>query len=326
MTEARLSDMIVPSKFNAYVQRLTTEKSQLFQSGIITDLTSTIDAEIAGKTVNMPFFNDLDSSDAEVVIDDTTNLAVSGITTGQDVAVKLLRAKAFGASDLSGDLAGADPIAAIAGRFANWWSLRMQKALLSTLAGAMGAANMSGNVNDISGGSGGAEYFDADAFIDSVFLLGDEAGGLSAVSVHSNTLKAMIKADLIDYEKDSEGQLTIPTYMGKTVIVDDSMPVSGSGNNRIYTTYIFGQGAVGYGEKSPKVPVEVERQALVGMGQEYIVNRRQWVMHPRGIKWLGGTQAGVTPTNDELATTTNWTRVYDPKQIRIVSFKHKLAP
>ena len=57
-----------------------------------------------------------------------------------------------------------------------------------------------------------------------------------------------------------------------------------------------------------------------------IVNRRQWVMHPRGVKWLGGTQAGVTPTNAELATATNWTRVYDPKQIRIVAFKHKLAP
>jgi hypothetical protein len=73
------------------------------------------------------------------------------------------------------------------------------------------------------------------------------------------------------------------------------------------------------------VPVEVERQALKGMGQEYIVNRRQWVMHPRGVKWLGGTQAGVTPSNTELATATNWQRVYDPKIVRIVAFKHMLA-
>jgi hypothetical protein len=60
-------------------RQLTSEKSRLFQSGIITDLTSVIDAEIAGKTVNMPFFNDLDAADgnAEVVIDDTTDLTVS---------------------------------------------------------------------------------------------------------------------------------------------------------------------------------------------------------------------------------------------------------
>ena len=325
MTETRLADMIVPTKFNKYVQVLSTQKSELFQSGIITDLTSVIDAEIEGKTVNMPFFNDLDASDAEQVLDDSTDLTVSKMTTGQDVAVKLLRGKAFGSTDLAADLSGADPIDAIANRFADWWNKRMQTALLATLAGAMGSTDMAANVNDISALTGGAEFFDADSFIDSAFLLGDEQGGLSAVAVHSLTLKAMVKADLIDFVPDSQGKLTIPTYLGKTVIVDDSMPVSGAGANRVFTTYIFGPGAVGFGEKSPKVPVEVERQALKGMGQEYIVNRRQWVMHPRGIKWLGTNQAGVTPANSELADVANWKRVYDPKIVRIVAFKHKLA-
>jgi hypothetical protein len=325
MTETRLADMIVPTKFNKYVQVLSTQKSELFQSGIITDLTSVIDAEIEGKTVNMPFFNDLDASDAEQVLDDNTDLTVSKMTTGQDVAVKLLRGKAFGSTDLAADLSGADPIDAIANRFADWWNKRMQTALLATLAGAMGSTDMAANVNDISALTGGAEFFDADSFIDSAFLLGDEQGGLSAVAVHSLTLKAMVKADLIDFVPDSQGKLTIPTYLGKTVIVDDSMPVTGAGANRVFTTYIFGPGAVGFGEKSPKVPVEVERQALKGMGQEYIVNRRQWVMHPRGIKWLGTNQAGVTPANSELADVANWKRVYDPKIVRIVAFKHKLA-
>ncbi|MEY9138512.1 hypothetical protein ABIE79_010040 [Bradyrhizobium diazoefficiens] len=325
MTETRLADMIVPTKFNKYVQVLSTQKSELFQSGIITDLTSVIDAEIEGKTVNMPFFNDLDASDAEQVLDDTTDLTVSKMTSGQDVAVKLLRGKAFGSTDLAADLSGADPIDAIANRFADWWNKRMQTALLATLAGAMGSTDMAANVNDISALTGGAEFFDADSFIDSAFLLGDEQGGLSAVAVHSLTLKAMVKADLIDFVPDSQGKLTIPTYLGKTVIVDDSMPVTGAGANRVFTTYIFGPGAVGFGEKSPKVPVEVERQALKGMGQEYIVNRRQWVMHPRGIKWLGTNQAGVTPANSELADVANWKRVYDPKIVRIVAFKHKLA-
>ncbi|BBB99783.1 MULTISPECIES: major capsid protein [Bradyrhizobium] len=325
MTETRLADMIVPTKFNKYVQVLSTQKSELFQSGIITDLSSVIDAEIEGKTVNMPFFNDLDASDAEQILDDTTDLTVSKMTTGQDVAVKLLRGKAFGSSDLAADLSGADPIDAIANRFADWWNKRMQTALLATLAGAMGSTDMAANVNDISTLTGGAENFDADSFIDAAFLLGDEQGGLNAVAVHSLTLKAMVKADLIDFVPDSQGKLTIPTYLGKTVIVDDSMPVTGAGANRVFTTYIFGPGAVGFGEKSPKVPVEVERQALKGMGQEYIVNRRQWVMHPRGVKWLGTNQAGVTPSNTELADVANWKRVYDAKIIRIVAFKHKLA-
>jgi len=321
MAETRLADMIVPEEFNDYVVQLTTEKSRLFQSGIIQDLTAVIDAQLAGKTVNMPYFEDLDSSLAETVLNDTADLTVDGVQTNQDVAVKLLRGKAFGATDLSGDLAGADPVSLIASRFASYWDRRMQTALLSTLKGAFGAASSATNVHDITGGTGAAANFDADSFVDAVFKLGDEAGGLSAVAVHSQTLKRMVKADLIEYVKDSTGRLDVPTYMGKTVIVDDGLPVDGGTD---FTTFLFGPGAIGYGEKSPKVPVEVERQALKGMGQEYIVQRRQWVMHPRGIRWIG-TSAGPTPSNAELATAANWERVYDAKNIRVVVFKHKLA-
>lgn len=320
MAETRLADMIVPEEFNDYVVQLTTQKSRLFQSGIITDLTPVIDAQLAGKTVNMPFFNDLDSSSEEQVLDDTQDLTVAGVTTSQDVAVKLLRGKAFGSTDLAGDLAGADPVSLIASRFADYWNRRMQAALLSTLKGAFSAASSATNVHDISALTGGAENFDADSFIDAVFKLGDEAGGLTAIACHSLTMKAMVKADLIEFVKDSTGQLDIPTYMGKTVIVDDGLPVS-SGN---YDTFLFGPGAIGYGEKAPKVPVEVERQALKGMGQEYIVQRRQWVMHPRGIKWIGSS-AGPTPTNAELATAANWQKVYDAKNVRVIVFRHKLA-
>lgn len=324
MAETKLADMIVPTEFNDYVTELSTTKSRLFQSGIVTDLTPVIDAQIAGTTVNMPFFHDLDSADAEVVLDDTKNMPVSGTSVDQDVAVKLLRGKAFGATDLAADLSGADPVELISNRIANWWAIRDQQSLLATLNGAMFSAGMEGNVLDISEEAGDAAYFDADSFIDAVFSLGDEAGGLSALAVHSQTLKAMVKADLIETIKDSQTGLVVPTYMGKTVIEDDGMPVEGTGADRVFTTYIFGQGAIGFGQKAPKVPVEVERQALVGMGEEYLVTRRQWVLHPRGIRWIGQA-AGPTPTNVELANKANWKLVYNPKNIRIVAFKHKLA-
>lgn len=324
MAETRLSDMIVPEFFNKYVETLTTEKSRLWQSGIIVDLSAEINAQLEGLTVNMPFFNDLDASDsnAEQILNDTADLTVSGITTGMDIAVKLMRGKAFGSTDLAGDLAGADPMNAIANRFANYWARRYQRSLLSTLAGATSAASMSANVLDISGLTGQAAEFDADSFIDANFLLGDEAGGLQAMAVHSRTMKTMVKQDMIDWVQDSKTGLRVPTYMGKEVIEDDGMPYnSGTG---VFTTYLFGAGAIGYGSRAPKVPVEVERKALVGMGQEYIVNRKQWVLHPRGIKWVGTPSGGnVTPSNADLATATNWVRVYDPKVIRIVAFKHK---
>lgn len=319
MAATNLANMIVPEIFNQYVVQRTLEKSRLFQSGIAEDMTAVLIDELGGKTVNMPFFNDLTGDDE--VVDDADTISVANITTGKDVAVKLYRARAYGGTDLAADLAGADPMNVIIDRFADYWARRFQVTLLKTLEGSMSAASMSGNVLDISGLAGAAAYFDGDSFIDATHLLGDEETGLRAVAVHSDTLKAMKKADLIDYIKPSDGGADIPTYMGKEVLVDDGMPVS-SGN---YTTYVFGPGAIGYAEKAPKNPVEADRDALVAGGYDYIVQRRQFVMHPRGIKWKG-TPAKATPSNTELATNTNWERVYESKAIRIVKFVHKLAP
>jgi hypothetical protein len=107
--------------------------------------------------------------------------------------------------------------------------------------------------------------------------------------------------------------------MGHYLIVDDNMPKAGG----VYTTYIFGQGAIAFAERPPKVPVEAGRDALTNGGQDYIVHRRQFVLHPRGIKWKG-TPAKQTPDDAELATTTNWERVYEAKNIKLVAFRHKL--
>jgi hypothetical protein len=53
------------------------------------------------------------------------------------------------------------------------------------------------------------------------------------------------------------------------------------------------------------------------------VNRKHFVMHPSGIKWKG-TPTGPTPTNAELAVGTNWERVWENKNIKVVKFVHNL--
>jgi hypothetical protein len=321
MTETRLSDVIVPEHFNQYSMQLTTELSRFRRSGIVVDFSAELGQHMGGTTVNMPYFNDLTGADE--VVDDTQDLGLDKITTSQDVAAKLYRAKAFGATDLAGDLAGADPVKAIATRFAEYWVQREQAILLAVCQGAMGATSMAANVLDISSLTGGAQNFDPFSFIDAQAKLGDHQDLLSGVACHSHTYTAMKKADLIEEIRPSDGGDPIPTYMGKVLIVDDGMPLSGG----TYTTFIFGQGAIGYVAASPKVPVEVGREPLKGGGQDYIVQRRQLTMHPRGVRWSpgAGVPALATPSNPELATTTNWTRCYDAKNIRIVMFKHKLG-
>jgi hypothetical protein len=321
----QLKDMIVPEEWNSYIELTTTQKSELFTSGIVQDLSAEVGNQLEGPLVHMPYFDDLDSDDdhEEQQLDDEDDIVVDGITTGMDVAVKTARAKSFGSTDLAADLSGADPIAAIQNKFAGWWARRYQTALLSVLEGAMGSVGMESNVLDISGLTGDAAKFAPVPFVEAAFLLGDAAGGLTALAVHSQTLKSMVLADMITVVKDSTTNLDIPTYMGKRIIVDDSMPVTGTGVDRVYTSYLFGPGAIGYATKPLKVPVEVGRNALKTMGQDYVVNRKQWVLHPRGIAWKGNAVKKSGPVNAELKNPANWNRVYDHKLIRLVAFKHK---
>jgi len=319
MAYTKLSDMLVPDQWARYVIERTSELSDVWQSGILSDVNSQVQVPEGGETVQMPFFQDLTGNDE--VLDDTSNLTVNNVDTEKDVAVILRRAKVFGSSDLAGDLAGSDPMAMIGDRFANYWSRRMQKTLIETLNGAMGAVTE--NVSDISALSGVASNFDGEAFLDATGKLGDHQDMLSAIAVHSSVYTSMKKQDLIDFIPDSEGKPTIATYMGKRVIVDDGMPVTSG----VYTTYIFAAGAIGYAEGAPKVPAETDREPLTNGGSEYLVNRRYCILHPRGVKWAPGigVPSAQSPSNTELGASGNWTRVYEPQNIRIVQFKHTIA-
>lgn len=324
MAATTLSNVIVPEVFNPYVIERTAELSAFFASGIVGTVDGVdlgdVNSQQGGKNVQMPFWQDLTGDDQ--ILTTGTDLTIGNITASKDVAVLNARALVYGAKDLVSALAGDDPMAAVGTLIADKWTRQMQKALIYTLNGAMAALaaeSVPKNVLDISGLSGAAAVADADSVIDAMGMLGDAEGKLTAVAMHSATERLYRKQNLIDYVLDSENK-PVAMYMGKRVIVDDSMPVSGG----VYTDYFFGAGAIGYSEGTPKVGSEVERNALVGGGQEYLVSRRHFVLHPRGIKWKGNPAAD-TPTNAELATAGNWQRVFEPKNIRIVAFKHKNA-
>jgi hypothetical protein len=70
-------------------------------------------------------------------------------------------------------------------------------------------------------------------------------------------------------------------------VVDDGLPVS----NGVYTTYIFGAGAFGWGEGGAPVPTETARDAL--SGDDILVNRRHFILHPRGVAFQNAPVATV---------------------------------
>lgn len=314
--KTKISDIIVPEVFNPYVTEQLKEQDMFVKSGIITQDNELDSLAIAGgKLINMPFFKDLSGDDE--VLSDSAALEVDKITTGQDVAALLMRGKAWSVNDLAKALSGADPMRAIGDLVTRYWLDRQQATLFNILKGTFGASSMAANLYDITAATN--KVFSGAGFITAKNKLGDNSNKLTAVAVHSQTYAFMEQNNLIDTTPDSEANVGFGTYMKKTIIVDDGCPVDGDN----FTTYLFGMGAIGKGEGKAPVPTETDRDSLAG--DDILINRRHFILHPRGVKFTNASVAGVSPTNEELAGASNWERVYDPKVIRLVAYKHQLA-
>ena len=326
-----LQDVIVPELFNPYVVNRTMELSALFNCGIVTN-NSEFDklASQAAPTVNMPFFEDLTGESEQVI--EGSDLTADKITSKKDVAAIIRRAKMWSATDLSAALAGADPMKAIGDLVAGFWARDMQKELVAVLdgifctytpSGGSATTPLASNILDISSKTGAAANWSGSAFIDAEQLLGDAKAQLTGVVMHSATEAYLKKQNLIDTVQPSN-DVAFNVYQGKRVIVDDGCPAE----KGVYTTYLFGDGAVALGNGNPEgfVPTEADRDKKKGSGVDYLINRRTFILHPRGIAFTNANVAKTEgPSRAELKDASNWNPVYEKKQIRIVAFKHKLG-
>ena len=337
----RISDIIVPEIFTGYAQVLTEEKSRLVQSGLLSR-SDTLDNLLAGGglTFQVPSFTDLDndadriSTDTSVPFADADASLPSGVArppdplkikTLKEIAVRMNRNNSWSSVDLASTLAGADPMNAIATRVAAYWTRRLQAAFIATWNGVIAdnVANDSGDyVNDISGASftDGVTNFSAEAFLDAAQTMGDSQEDLVAAAVHSVVFNRMQKNNLIDFIPDARGEINIPTFLGREVIVDDSLPRTGS----VYDTWLFGTGSTQFGVGSPPVATEVDRKPGGGNGggQDVLYSRVMWTIHPTGHAWIAastpdGGPANTSTAGPDLDEAASWDRVYpERKQIK----------
>lgn len=328
MPGTTLQDVIVPELFNPYVINRSMELSALLQCGIMTN-NSEFDtlASQAAPTVNMPYFEDLTGESEQII--EGADLDDNKITSNKDVAAIIRRAKMWSATDLSAALAGADPMAAIGDLVARFWERDMQKELVAVLAGVFGkvdsesAPRLASNLLDISSKSGSAANWSASAFIDAEQMLGDAKAQLTGICMHSATEAYLKKQNLIETVQPSN-DISFGTYQGKRVIIDDGCPAKSG----VYTTYLFGNGAIALGNGNPVgfVATETDRARRKGSGIDYLINRRTSILHPRGISFTNASAPKTEgPSRSELANASNWKPVYEPKQIRMVAFRHKLG-
>lgn len=339
MAKTQITDVIVPDIWVPYMIERTATKSRLIQSGIVErdpqfDALANADG---GRTVNMPFWTDLTGADE--VLDDSGSLTPGKMASSKDVAAINWRGKAWSHNDLAKHLAGDDPAAAVADLVGEYWNRRMQAFLNSALNGVFAAASMATNNLDLHVTTGGglptsANILSGITFLKGKQLLGDSKDKLVAIVMHSAVETQLLALDLIDYAQDSEGKMTLKTFQGLEVICDDNLPVEEIDGKLVFHTFLFGRGAfgLGMGRKNDAIEgghgtweVEFSREALAG--DSYFINRRKFILHPRGIKWADASVAANTgPTNAELEDASNWTRVFEQKNVRIVRIRHNVLP
>lgn len=338
----QIADVVVPEIFTPYVQQLTEEKSRIISSGVaVRD--GLLDDLLAGGglTFNVPSWQDLDNDEENIATDDIPHGYTGGVDdpdpkkigSATEIAVRMNRHQSWAASNLAAQLAGNDPMESIAQRVANYWARRLQAAFIATMGGIFAdndAAPSGGDTHtqgdltvDISGASyvEGETDFSAAAFLDAAVTMGDSMEDLQLVAVHSIVYNRMQKNNLIDFIPDARGETTIPTFLGRTVIVDDGVP---SPSNGVFETWMFGAGAVRLGIGTPNMATETERKAGAGNGSgaDVLHNRVLWTIHPTGHAYKVASPAAGGPSNaataGNLANADSWTRVYsERKQIKI---------
>ncbi|MBK5254373.1 MAG: coat protein, partial [Peptostreptococcaceae bacterium] len=77
------------------------------------------------------------------------------------------------------------------------------------------------------------------------------------------------------------------------------------------------------GNGAAPTPTEIDRDSL--QGDDILINRQHFVLHPRGIKWTNTSVVGKSPTMAEIETAANWELVYPAKSIRVIIFKHRIV-
>jgi len=330
MAVTQIADVIVPVEFTDYIVQNSVEKSALVRSGIVTRNAQIEEHLRAGAdSFSVPHWKDLADDEANIASDDpTVNATPRKLGSGKQIVRKAFLHASWSAMNLASELSGDDALKRIQDRAAAYWTRQAQRRLIASLNGILAdnVANDSGDmVEDISTATGTAANFSAAAVIDTAATLGDAMRDLTGISMHSATYKAALKADMIQTLPDSQGGF-IQTFRGLGILVDDGLPVS----TGVYTTVLFGPGAVGFGMTAPRVAAGTEIENLPsagnGGGQQVLHSRVNLAIHPLGFQWKEASVVGDSPTIAELATATNWDRVATSrKNVPLAFLKHKLA-
>lgn len=326
MASTQLADVYVPLTFQRRTQTAQIEKNAFIGSGVASR-DALLDQQFSGggNIVELPHYNGLSLVEPNYSTDDPASSATPAkIDSTKQLVRSASRNAHWSAMDLAREMTDSDPVAAITGRVGGFWATDDEKRLINQLKGvkADNVANDSGDMvysvaTDATGAPVDTERISATAIALAAQTLGDRSDSISAIAMHSVQRTRLAILDLLQPFRSQDGTILFETYLGKRIIIDDSLaPVAGT-NRLTYTVILFGAGAVSWANGPVQTPSEITREALTGNGggQTIISSRVNSVFHPNGFSFLSASVAGESATYAELAAAANWDRIVDRKLI-----------
>ena len=141
---------------------------------------------------------------------------------------------------------------------------------------------------------------------------GDNKNIFKLVVMHSEVATNLENVKLLKYmtQTDADGierELALATWNGRTVLIDDNMPVE----DGKYTTYVLGQGAIILDDIGDAVPYEMSRNPEKNGGQDTLYVRDRYICGVDGISFEKPSSITASASNDDLANGANWAVIND---------------
>ena len=260
--------------------------------------------------------------------DGLTNNTPVEIAGDKQTCMLIQRMKAFQAKDFTKELTGADPLGLVKQKIAGYYTQVWEAELMNIANAVLGVAALSDHVTNLaitSGTVADANLIDETTMIDAEqAALGDMAGGLGLVILHSKIFARYKKLGLVEYGKYTVGNalrqdIELPTIGGKIPLVTDYYTVDTSvAGFPVYKTYLFGEGAFLSTDKTnyeKQYTTNYDPETAAGVDKFY--TKQGKVLHPNGLSLAVDNIAKESPTKAELGAAANWSLKFNPKNVKM---------
>lgn len=335
-----------PEAFGKYVERIpSVKKNQLIQSGAVgsnDNAKTALSSQTGSLYARIPYFGRISGATSQNN-DGATNITSTNTTTYEQGFVTASRMDSWTERSFSKNItAGVDFMDNVAKQISEYKLEVKQAMLLAMLSGVFAMKTTGSTVAakaakefvekhtyDITGKSGDDSLVGAATLNTAIQqACGDNKNIFKLVVMHSAVATRLENLRLLKYmtytDKDGiQHDLALATWNGRTVLIDDDMPVedvaaSGSGETAVpahtkYTTYVLGEGAIVLDDIGDSVPYEMSRDPKTNGGQDTLFVRDRYICGVDGISFEKPTSLTASASNDDLKNGDNWAIINDGK-------------